>query len=932
MLKKIVIIFIALIHFTTFSQEKKKIDHIVYDSWNSIADVQQSASGKLISYQINPLKGDGTLFVELIDGSQKRSFARGSNLTISKSEEFVIFQIKPQADTVRTLKLAKAKEDKFPKDSLAIYFPKTDSLRIIPAIKSYQLSENVLFAYLSGNDERKDCPAKKKCKIHKKKGCEKEKTSGTSLHLVNPITGEDLSFDGVTDYQLSKSGDKLIYITSKQGVEDTLSIHVYFTATQKTIHLLNSQLDIDRINFDASDEQLVFMHTTDTNKRKTYALSYWNSTMDSAQLLIDSTTAGLRENYTISNLSSVSFSANGTRLFFGTNLIVKQDPKDSLLEDEKVVLDVWGGTDLKIQPQQLKEKKADEKKTYRTIYTFDNKKLVHLEDELVTRVTSIDKGNGAFGLGYASSPYSISATWDYPFKEDIYLVNFETGEKFVINKAHGFDNELSPSGKFYLYYDGPDSNWIALSLEENLKTNLTEQFKDVFAMDLNGMPYIPESESGVAWTLLDGKEFYLVNSQHNVYALCPSDPSLSFSITNTNKTKDLVTYRLKNFDTDSTYITLENSLLSGVNFRTKSEAYYALDFQDKSPVLTKLIESDHQFIFMTKANESDEVLFRRMSFIDYPELETCQLDFKNCRKLTETNPQQKDYNWGTVEMVEWKSFDGRSLRGLLYKPEDFDTTKSYPMITYFYEKYTQDIHVHYAPKPTASIVFPTEYVSNGYIIFIPDIEYNAGHPAKSAYDCIVSGTDYLTRTNSWIDSTRMGLQGQSWGGYQTAQLITMTGKYRAAMAGAPVSNMFSAYGGVRWGSGLSRMFQYERAQSRIGFTIWEKPELYVENSPLFALNKVTTPLLIMHNDGDGAVPWYQGIELYMGLRRLGQPVWLLNYNGDEHNLIKMPNRVDLSIRMRQFFDYYLLGAPIPVWMEEGVPAISKGKEFGFELK
>jgi dipeptidyl aminopeptidase/acylaminoacyl peptidase len=160
----------------------------------------------------------------------------------------------------------------------------------------------------------------------------------------------------------------------------------------------------------------------------------------------------------------------------------------------------------------------------------------------------------------------------------------------------------------------------------------------------------------------------------------------------------------------------------------------------------------------------------------------------------------------------------------------------------------------------------------------------------------------------------------------------MTGKYRAAMAGAPVSNMFSAYGGVRWGSGLSRMFQYERAQSRIGYTIWEKPELYVENSPLFALNKVTTPLLIMHNDGDGAVPWYQGIELYMGLRRLGQPVWLLNYNGDEHNLMKMPNRVDLSIRMRQFFDYYLLGAPIPVWMEEGVPAISKGKEFGLELK
>jgi dipeptidyl aminopeptidase/acylaminoacyl peptidase len=160
----------------------------------------------------------------------------------------------------------------------------------------------------------------------------------------------------------------------------------------------------------------------------------------------------------------------------------------------------------------------------------------------------------------------------------------------------------------------------------------------------------------------------------------------------------------------------------------------------------------------------------------------------------------------------------------------------------------------------------------------------------------------------------------------------MTDKYKAAMAGAPVSNMFSAYGGIRWGSGYSRMFQYEHTQSRIGYTIWEKPELYIENSPLFGLPNVKTPLLIMHNDGDGAVPWYQGIELFMGLRRLNQPVWLLNYNDDGHNLMNTANRKDLSIRMRQFFDYYLLNAPIPNWMENGVPAMKKGIDYGLELK
>ena len=153
----------------------------------------------------------------------------------------------------------------------------------------------------------------------------------------------------------------------------------------------------------------------------------------------------------------------------------------------------------------------------------------------------------------------------------------------------------------------------------------------------------------------------------------------------------------------------------------------------------------------------------------------------------------------------------------------------------------------------------------------------------------------------------MGLQGQSWGGYQTAYLVTQTSMFRAAMAGAPVANMTSAYGGIRWESGWSRAWQYEKAQSRIGGTLWDATPLYIENSPLFFAPKVTTPLLIMHNDADGAVPWYQGIELFSALRRLNKPVWMLTYNNEEHNLTKWKNRKDLSVRLAQFFDHYLQG-------------------------
>ncbi len=330
---------------------------------------------------------------------------------------------------------------------------------------------------------------------------------------------------------------------------------------------------------------------------------------------------------------------------------------------------------------------------------------------------------------------------------------------------------------------------------------------------------------------------------------------------------------------------------------------------------------------LKKAKQTDSLLFSLMSFQEYPELQLGNLSFEKTKTISNTNPQQKDYNWGTVELVHWNSFHKNdSLTGLLYKPENFDSTKKYPMLVYFYEKYSDRLHYYYKPKPTASIIYPTEYASNGYIVFIPDVKYQVGYPAQGAYDCIVSGTDYLVKNNTYIDSTKIGIQGQSWGGYQVAQLITMTNKYKCAMAGAPVSNMFSAYGGIRWGSGLSRAFQYENGQSRIGKTIWEAPELYIENSPVFHLNKVETPLLIMHNDGDGAVPWYQGIELFTGLRRLQQPVWMLNYNGDQHNLRKLANKKDLSIRMKQFFDYYLKDEKQPSWMKDGRPALVKEKE------
>ena len=251
------------------------------------------------------------------------------------------------------------------------------------------------------------------------------------------------------------------------------------------------------------------------------------------------------------------------------------------------------------------------------------------------------------------------------------------------------------------------------------------------------------------------------------------------------------------------------------------------------------------------------------------------------------------------------------------------------MMIYFYEKNSENLYTHYPVQPSWSIINIPFYVSRGYLVFVPDIVYMRGLPGESAVNCIVSGAESLTRF-PWVDADNMAIQGQSWGGYQVAYLITRTGMFKAAGAGAPVSNMTSAYGGIRWESGSSRQGQYEQGQSRIGRDLWNGTELYIENSALFRLPEVTTPVLIMHNDADGAVPWYQGVEMFMGLRRLGKPAWLLEYNNEAHNLRERRNRKDLTIRLQQFFDHYLKGAPEPAWMRDGVPSAKKDYYFGYE--
>ena len=440
-------------------------------------------------------------------------------------------------------------------------------------------------------------------------------------------------------------------------------------------------------------------------------------------------------------------------------------------------------------------------------------------------------------------------------------------------------------------------------------------------------PSLPASYGAAVWT---DDERLLVNDAYDLWLLDPAGRQSPRCVTNGVGRADKTRLRYFRTDPESRFLSLkETVMLSAFNETTKERGFYELGNLSPKSAPRKLIVDRYSFSTPVKAKNKAVFLYEKNNFHTSPDLYVTADKWKTETRLSDINPQMGEYAWGRAELFDWTTFDGKPTQGIVYKPEGFDAAKKYPVIVYFYEKLSDELYRYIPPVPSRSTINISFYCSRGYIVFTPDIQYTTGSPGENAYNSIVSGVEKLCE-NSWVDRERIGIQGQSWGGYQTSYLVTRTNIFRAAGAGAPVSNMFSAYGGIRWGTGMSREYQYEQGQSRIGATIWEAPERYRANSPIFFADKVETPLLIMHNDKDGAVPWYQGIEFFMALRRLGKPVWMLQYNGEQHNLTERKNTKDMAVRLQQFFDHYLKDAPMPVWMRDGVPAVKKGIDLGLD--
>jgi len=488
--------------------------------------------------------------------------------------------------------------------------------------------------------------------------------------------------------------------------------------------------------------------------------------------------------------------------------------------------------------------------------------------------------------------------------------------------------ELSPDARYIDWWDRDKLAWFSMDVRKHKIVNLTGNISTPMQNELHDWPYKPNPYGRAGWTKND--KSFLVYDRFDIWELDPTGKKSPRKITEGVGRQDSIRFRYIRLDHEEKSIDPSKSiLLSGFNIKTKADGFYR-DMINGSQKPSRLILKDESFSRPVKAKDDNELLFTSETFREFPDLWVSDLNFDNLQRMSDVNPQQKNFLWGSSELVHFTSIDGKPLQGILYKPADFNPHKKYPMIVYFYERNSDYLHRYWTPAPGRSIINFSFYASRGYLIFVPDIPYKVGYPGQSALDAVMPGTLHII-DKGFVDTKNIGVQGHSWGGYQVAYLVTQTNMFKAAESGAPVSDMISAYGGIRWGSGMSREFQYEKTQSRIGGSLWEYPLRYIENSPVYWADKIQTPLLILHNDHDTAVPWYQGIELFLALRRLHKPTWLLNYNDEPHWPTKYQNRMDFTTRMQQFFDYYLKGAPPPVWLIKGVPAIEKGKTLGLKL-
>lgn len=587
-------------------------------------------------------------------------------------------------------------------------------------------------------------------------------------------------------------------------------------------------------------------------------------------------------------------------------------------------VDVWHAKDARIIPEQKKQADRDRRKNHLCVYWLDEGTFVRLADDTVDSVSPLETGDMA--IGRDTKRHEREAMFG-PNLADIYIVNTKTGDRSRILERHKFVLGGSPNGNFVLFLK--DNVLHAYDLRTNKSRALTAKLRGDFINDERGVLTDENPPYGIAGWSKDGKSVF-VNSRFDVWEI---QLATGFADRLTSGAKNQVQHRLLDLDPDEQWIDKSKPLyLSLQGERTKKSGFARATLQELAlSVRTSTIAQiavlrfdDAKLTSLQKAKYADVYVFNQQKVDDSPDVFVAGTELAEPRQITETNKQQSDYAWSPrSELINFESARGAKLQGALYYPANYKPGEKYPMITYIYEKRSQNLHSYTTPSersPYNAAVF----TSLGYFFYQPDIVYRAQNPGLSALECVVPAVEALLGRDD-INPDQVGLVGHSWGAYQTAFIVSRSNLFAAGVAGAPLTNMMSMSMSIYWNSGSTDARIFHESQGRMDKPFWQDVETYIANSPIFGMDSLETPLLIAFGDKDGAVDWHQGIEMYNAARLAEKQLVMLVYDGENHSLAKKPNQVDYHWRVREWFGHYVKGEPAPKWMTDGTSFLERQK-------
>jgi dipeptidyl aminopeptidase/acylaminoacyl peptidase len=901
-----------------FAQAKKALTFTDMMKFRHLRNPVISEDGAWVAFASQPDRGDGEGMAIDVQTGRTHVVPRGARPVLSADGRWAAFAVLPKAEEVE-----KAGKDR-PKQGMALVDLVSGQVHETAGVDRFAFSEDgAWLAVLLVKEDKKDAePESTPAPQPKTKAPSLE--TGADLVLRRLATGEETRMAFVTSFAFDKASSRLAYAAAHpDGKANGIRLRDlgHPGLPETAVHQAEKGSYRD-LSWSEAGGRLAFVTGLQDDKARVRTCSLWRWDAATGRAAEAVAAAAVPEGWLIPAKNALTWSKDGQRLFFGLKPADMEDPpepektedKDAPLDlfDHDTILakrevDVWHWNDPLINSHQKKMWNRLKDQIYTAVLHADAGRFVPLADRDMPQIETGDQARHV--LGSSDKPYLKEVTWDGNYR-DVYLVDLADGSRKKILTRHAGRPSLSPGGKAVVYYEKGD--WHLLDTNNGKSLDLTAGLGVPFADEDHDTPGEPRGYGVAGWMADDSA--VLIYDKFDIWRF-EIPTGRASNLTKGEGRKARTQFRVIRLDREAPgFARNERLLLSSVNERDKSEGFWTA--RVATPGVVRLLEEPRKFTVLAKAKRSDTLLYTRESYEEFPDLWIARTDLDSPRKLTDLNPQVKEFAWGKAELVEWTSAGGVPLQGVLIKPGNYEPGRRYPVIVYFYELFSQRLHEFNEVVVNHRPCFPF-YASHGYAVFLPDVRFEVGLPGPSEVRCLVPGAQKLVDMGV-ADPARIGLHGHSWSGYGTAYVVTQTDYFACAIAGAAVGNMTSAYSGIRYESGVARQMQYEKQQSRIGGSLWEKPWLYWESSPVFFADRIRTPLLLMHGDEDGAVPWTQSIELYLAMRRLGKDCVFLQYRGEPHHPQKYANKLDYSIKMKEYFDHYLKGASAPEWLSRGI--------------